>query len=279
MREREGGSVRTAFEKRKKKLITHCLSDCCLVVFRSDTDDSIDLGSLARPFAAAGKQSRRDHLDEGASATFRAAGFWRRARRACWAQCHTRGRRSSHAQDRHESDVSRRLGACPPGVFDPRESHVARAFIITPLSAPSIRLTERSTALFILLRHAQAAAARVAPRNGLSSRRRVATGTVALRAQPRSRTVARSAPYTPLKINAVRHRLVKPIPCEACAFRHARAPGRVGMEHNFSGATEVCRALASAHFPRRERPTLSAHDRSTLASRESRSSLLISGID
>jgi hypothetical protein len=40
----------------------------------------------------------------------------------------------------------------------------------------------------------------------------VATGTVALRAQPRSRTVARSAPYTPLKINAVRHRLVKPIP-------------------------------------------------------------------
>jgi|Transcript_7193 ATP-dependent Clp protease protease subunit len=50
---------------------------------------------------------------------------------------------------------------------------------------------------------ASAAAARVAPRNGLSSRRRVATGTVALRAQPRSRTVARSAPYTPLKINAV----------------------------------------------------------------------------
>jgi hypothetical protein len=75
-----------------------------------------------------------------------------------------------------------------------------------------IRLTERSTAFIIRLRHAQAAAARVAPRNGLSSRRRVATGTVALRAQPRSRTVARSAPYTPLKINAVRHRLVKPIP-------------------------------------------------------------------
>ena len=68
-----------------------------------------------------------------------------------------------------------------------------------------IRLTERSTAFIIRLRHAQAAAARVAPRNGLSSRRRVATGTVALRAQPRSRTVARSAPYTPLKINAVRH--------------------------------------------------------------------------
>lgn len=69
-----------------------------------------------------------------------------------------------------------------------------------------IRLTERSTAFIIIrLRHAQAAAARVAPRNGLSSRRRVATGTVALRAQPRSRTVARSAPHTPLKINAVRH--------------------------------------------------------------------------
>ena len=94
-----------------------------------------------------------------------------------------------------------------------------------------IRLTERSTAFIIIrLRHAQAAAARVAPRNGLSSRRRVATGTVALRAQPRSRTVARSAPYTPLKINAVRHRLVKPIPCEACAFRHARAPRRVGTQ-------------------------------------------------
>ena len=111
--------------KREKK--THHTPSESVVssFFRSDTDDSIDLGSLARPFAAAGKQSRRDHLDEGASATFRAAGFWRRARRACRAQCHTRGRRSSHAQDRHESDVSRRLGACPPGVFDPRESHVA----------------------------------------------------------------------------------------------------------------------------------------------------------
>jgi hypothetical protein len=92
-----------------------------------------------------------------------------------------------------------------------RANRASLARSSSPLDG-AIRLTERSTALFILLRHAQAAAARVAPRNGLSSRRRVATGTVALRAQPRSRTVARSAPYTPLKINAVRHRLVKPIP-------------------------------------------------------------------
>mmetsp|Transcript_945 Transcript_945/g.3612 ORF Transcript_945/g.3612 Transcript_945/m.3612 type:complete len:256 (+) Transcript_945:133-900(+) len=50
---------------------------------------------------------------------------------------------------------------------------------------------------------ASAAAARVAPRNGLSSRRRVAPGAVALRTAPRSKTVARSAVYTPLKIQAV----------------------------------------------------------------------------
>ena len=122
----------------------------------------------------------------------------------------------------------------PPRCVSPRRLRSARIARRSRVhhhpSFGAIRLTERSTALFILLRHAQAAAARVAPRNGLSSRRRVATGTVALRAQPRSRTVARSAPYTPLKINAVRHRLVKPIPCEACAFRHARAPRRVGTQ-------------------------------------------------
>jgi len=122
----------------------------------------------------------------------------------------------------------------PPRCVSPPASSIrANRASLARSSSPldgAIRLTERSTALFILLRHAQAAAARVAPRNGLSSRRRVATGAVALRAQPRSRTVARSAPYTPLKINAVRHRLVKPIPCEACALRHARAPRRVGTQ-------------------------------------------------
>ena len=107
-----------------------------------------------------------------------------------------------------------------------------------------IRLTERSTAFIIIrLRHAQAAAARVAPRNGLSSRRRVATGTVALRAQPRSRTVARSAPHTPLKINAVRH-----------LSRNLKTAQSVPL-HTALWATTACRFfLSTTTTTRRLRP-------------------------
>jgi len=125
----------------------------------------------------------------------------------------------------------------------------------------AIRLTERSTALLILLHHAQAAAARVAPRNGLSSRRRVATGTVALRAQPRSRTVARSAPYTPLKINAVRQRLVKP---KTALGVTRRAPGECGEKS--AAFFRAKRAHATTLRSRRDRfersrsrPTLPSH--------------------
>ena len=153
----------------------------------------------------------------------------------------------------------------PPRCVSPRRLRSARIARRSRVhhhpSFGAIRLTERSTALFILLRHAQAAAARVAPRNGLSSRRRVATGTVALRAQPRSRTVARSAPYTPLKINAVRQRLVKP---KTALGVTRRAPGECGEKS--AAFFRAKRAHATTLRSRRDRfersrsrPTLPSH--------------------
>ena len=153
----------------------------------------------------------------------------------------------------------------PPRCVSPPASSIrANRASLARSSSPldgAIRLTERSTALFILLRHAQAAAARVAPRNGLSSRRRVATGTVALRAQPRSRTVARSAPYTPLKINAVRQRLVKP---KTALGVTRRAPGECGEKS--AAFFRAKRAHATTLRSRRDRfersrsrPTLPSH--------------------
>ena len=244
--------------KREKKT-HHTLSDSCLVVFRSDTDDSIDLGSVALR-----SPLRANSLAEIIWMRVRARLSVRRgfgdARGARAGRSVTRADAGRRTRRTVTSPMSLAASVRAPPASSIRANRASLARSSSPLDG-AIRLTERSTALFILLRHAQAAAARVAPRNGLSSRRRVATGTVALRAQPRSRTVARSAPYTPLKINAVRQRLVKP---KTALGVTRRAPGECGEKS--AAFFRAKRAHATTLRSRRDRfersrsrPTLPSH--------------------
>ena len=167
--------------------------------------DSINLASLkARPFAAHGQTVSPRSKEDDVRARLSVRRGFGDARGARAGRSVTRADAGRRTRRTVTSPMSLAASVRAPPASSIRANRASLARSSSPLDG-AIRLTERSTALFILLRHAQAAAARVAPRNGLSSRRRVATGTVALRAQPRSRTVARSAPYTPLKINAVRH--------------------------------------------------------------------------
>jgi len=170
---------------------------------------------LIAVFARANSQvdaSIADDVERGVFSAY-AAGFWSpRSHRAWGAVSHARTQVVARA-GAFTSHMSLAASVRARAVSSIHASRASRSRLSSPVGAKHSAHACHSTV--ISLTHAQAAAARVAPRHGLSSRGRAAPGAVALRAQPRSKTVARSAPYTPLKINAVRQRTIgKPVASE-----------------------------------------------------------------
>jgi len=193
--------------------------------------DSINkLASLSRPFAAHGQTVSPRSKEDDVRARLSVRRGFGDARGARAGRSVTRADAGRRTRRTVTSPMSLAASVrVTPGVFDPRESRVARAFIITPRRRhPAHRAIHR----FIHPPSSRAGCrceGRAAQWTELAQARGDRRGRVAC-AAPLQDGRALRAVHPPEDQRGTSRGVVKPIPCEACALRHARAPRRVGTQ-------------------------------------------------